>query len=116
MENRQNRSKKIRKGDRVVAIAGNNKGLMGIVQSCKEDKVIVQGLNMRKKHIKKSEQAPKGKIIDIEKPIHISNLKICVEEDSGVKLKIRADEEGNRQFIYTKDDQEIIYRSVKKPK
>ncbi len=49
MENKPNQaSKKIRKGDRVIAISGNDKGLIGIVQSCKGERVIVQGLNLRK--------------------------------------------------------------------
>lgn len=116
MENKPSQSKKIRKGDRVVAISGNNKGLMGVVQSCDGDKVIVQGLNVRKKHIKKTQDAPKGRIIEIERPIHISNLKVCVDGDTAAKLKVRTNEQGHRQFVYQRGDQEVVYRSVKKPK
>lgn len=108
--------KKIRKGDRVLAIAGNNRGLIGTVLSRKGDRVVVQGLNVRKKHIKRTQEAPKGRIIEIERPIHISNVKICVEGDNAAKLKVRTDEQGQRQFVYQQDDQEVIYRSVKKPK
>jgi large subunit ribosomal protein L24 len=117
MENKPNQStKKIRKGDRVVAISGNNRGLIGTVQSRKGDKVIVQGLNLRKKHVKKSQEAPRGRIVEIERPIHISNLKVCVEGDTAAKLKVRANEEGDREFVYKQGDQEMVYRSVKKPK
>ena len=116
MDNKPTQSKKIRKGDRVVAIAGNNKGQIGTVQSRKGDKVVVQGLNVRKKHIKKSQEAPKGRIIEIERPIHVSNLKVCVEGDTAAKLKVRVNEQGDRQFVYKKDDQEVVYRSLKKPK
>lgn len=116
MEKKPCQSKKIRKGDRVVAIAGNSRGQIGTVQSCKGERVVVQGLNLRKKHVKKSQEAPKGRIVEIEKPIHISNLKVCVEGDTAAKLKIRSSKEGDRQFIYMKDDQEMVYRSVKKPK
>jgi large subunit ribosomal protein L24 len=117
MENKPKQStKKIRKGDRVVAICGNDRGLMGVVQSCKGDRVMVQGLNMRKKHIKKSQEAPKGRIIDIETPIHVSNLRLCVAEDTAAKVKVRTNEQGDRQFVYKQGDQEMIYRSVKKPK
>lgn len=116
MENKPNQSKKMRKGDRVVAIAGNNRGLIGVVQSLKGDRVIVQGLNIRKKHIKKSQELPKGRIVEMERPVHISNLMICVEGDSAAKLKVRTNEEGVRQYVYKKGDQEMIYRSVKKPK
>lgn len=116
MENKLAQSKKIRKGDRVVAIAGNNRGLMGTVQSRKGDRVVVQGLNVRKKHVKKSQDAPKGRIVEIEKPIHISNLKVCVEGDTASKIRTRTNKDGDREFIYKKGDQEIVYRSVKKPK
>lgn len=117
MENKPNQStKKIRKGDRVVAISGNNKGLVGTVQSRNGDKVIVQGLNLRKKHVKKSQEAPKGRIVEIERPIHVSNLKVCVEGDTAAKLKVRTSEQGDREFVYKQGDQEMVYRSVKKPK
>lgn len=117
MENKPNQStKKIRKGDRVVAVSGNNKGLIGTVQSRKGDKVIVQGLNLRKKHVKKSQEAPKGRIVEIERPIHVSNLKVCVEGDTAAKLKVRTSEQGDREFVYKQGDQEMVYRSVKKPK
>jgi large subunit ribosomal protein L24 len=117
MENRPSQStKKIRRGDRVVAISGNNRGLIGVVQSCKGEKVIVQGMNVRKKHVKKSQEAPKGRIVEIERPIHVSNLKVCVEGDTAAKLKVRMNEQGDREFVYKQGDQEMMYRSVKKPK
>jgi len=117
MDSQSTPSKKIRKGDRVVAIAGNNKGQMGVVQSRSGDKVVVQGLNLRKKHVKKSQDAPKGRIIEFETPMHVSNVKVCVEGgEKAVKLKVRTNEQGERQFVYQTDDQQIVYRSVKKPK
>ncbi len=117
MENKPNQmNKKVRKGDRVVAISGNNKGLVGTVQSRKGDRVTVQGLNLRKKHVKKSQDAPKGRIVEIERPIHVSNLKVCVEGDTAVRLKVRNNEQGDREFVYKQGDQEKVYRSVKKPK
>lgn len=109
-------TKKIRKGDRVLAISGNSKGLIGAVRSRHGDKVIVQGLNLRKKHVKKSQEAPTGRIVEIERPIHISNLKVCVEGDNAAKLKVRENKEGDREFFYKQGDQEMVYRSVKKPK
>lgn len=115
MELKPNRNKKIRKGDKVISIAGNDRGRVGIVQSLKNDKVIVQGFNIRKKHIKKTQQAPTGRIVEMEKPVHISNLQVCVDEDTAVKLKVRTNESG-RQLVYKNGDQEVVYRSVKKPK
>ena len=54
-------SKKIRTGDKVIAIAGNNRGLSGTVLSKQGDKVIVQGLNVRKKHVKPTQANQKGR-------------------------------------------------------
>ena len=113
MENQT--TKKIRRGDRVIAISGNNKGLIGTVQSRKGETAIVQGLNLRKKHVKKSQEAPKGRIVEIERPIHISNLKVCDESGNKLKLKTQLNDQGNRQFVYEKNGQEIVYRSVKHP-
>ena len=55
MNKNNGKCKKIRKGDKVVGIAGNYRGQSGTVLSCNGDKVIVQGLNVRKKHVKPSQ-------------------------------------------------------------
>ena len=46
------RSKKIRKGDRVLVISGNSKGMTGTVMTFRGDRLLVQGVNMRKKHVR----------------------------------------------------------------
>lgn len=117
MEKMSNKSKKIRRGDNVIAIAGNSRGQSGVVQSVQGDRAVVKGLNIRKKHVKKSQQVPNGAIVETEGSIHTSNLKIKVEADGvAVKLKTRVSQQGDRQFFYEKDGQEVVYRSVKKPK
>ena len=67
---------RIKKGDKVVIIAGKEKGKQGSVSKVflKEEKVIVEGLNKVKKHIKPNQAEPDGKIITKEAPIHISNV------------------------------------------
>ena len=66
---------RIKKGDKVVVIAGSNKGKEGTVTSvlAKENKVIVGGVNMVKKHVKPNQAEPEGKITEKEAPIHVSN-------------------------------------------
>lgn len=115
MEKKRVGTKKIRKGDNVLVVAGASKGKAGIVLSRMGEKVIVQGVNVRKKHLKRTQETP-GRIIEIERPVHISNLRICVENESPVKLKVRTNDDGNRQYIYQSNGQEVVYRSVKKPK
>ena len=68
---------KIKVGDQVVIIAGKDKGKSGkVIKTLKnENKVVVEGLNMVKKHVKPNNQNDKGGIFDIEAPIHVSNVK-----------------------------------------
>ena len=68
---------KIKKGDTVKVIAGDDKGKTGVVIKVlpREAKVIVEGVNKVKKAVKPTDENPKGGFIEIEKPIHISNVK-----------------------------------------
>ena len=68
MEKNIKKSKKIRKGDQVVVIAGDDRGRTGIVLSCSGTKALVQGLNLLKKHVKPSQANQRGGIIEIEGP------------------------------------------------
>jgi large subunit ribosomal protein L24 len=108
------KNKKIRKGDKVIAIAGNHRGQIGTVLSRLGDRVVVQGLNIRKKHVKPSQRNQQGGILELEQPIHISNLKVCTAEEKPIKLKMRMNKQGERQLIYQEGDQEVVYRSIKK--
>jgi large subunit ribosomal protein L24 len=68
---------KIKKGDNVKVIAGDDKGKTGEVLRVlrKEEKVLVRGVNIVKKAVKPTEQNPKGGHDFVERPIHISNVK-----------------------------------------
>lgn len=116
---KQNQSKKIRKGDKVVVIAGDDRGKTGVVQKRVLNRLIVQGINIQKKCIKPTQNAPKGRIVEMETPIDVSNVKLWVSDDQGdhaVKLKVRTNEDGQRDYVYRNGDKEVVYRSVKKPK
>jgi len=69
---------KIKKGDNIIVIAGKDKGKKGkVVRALPADsKVVVEGINMRKKHQRAGKGRQKGQIIDIAMPIHISNVMI----------------------------------------
>ena len=73
---------KIRKGDKVVVLSGKDKGRTGEVLSVqpKEDKALVRGVNMIRRHQKQS-QSEQGGIITKEAPIHLSNLAIADPKD-----------------------------------
>ena len=67
----------VKKGDEVVVLAGKEKGKRGkiIHVMTEKQRVIVEGLQMVKKHMRKSQQNPQGAIVEREGSIHISNVK-----------------------------------------
>ncbi len=67
---------KIKKNDNVIVISGKDKGKSGKVLEVitKKDLVLVSGINTKKKHQKPSAKNKKGQIVDINLPIHISNV------------------------------------------
>jgi len=68
---------KIKKGDKVEVITGKDKGKKAPVVKAfpKLDMVLVEGVNMKKKHKHAQKQGQKGQIIEIATPIHVSNVK-----------------------------------------
>ena len=72
---------KIRKGDTVVVIAGNDRGQTGTVKRVYQsaERVLVDGVNMRWHHKKPTEQSPKGDRSQAECPVHISNVMLWDE-------------------------------------
>ena len=107
-------SKKVRKGDHVVVIAGNARGQQGTVVACFGDRVVVGGVNMRKRHVKRSKAYPQGGRIDVESPIHVSNVRACDAEGHPLKLKVRISEQGERELVYLKDGKPVVWRSMKR--
>jgi large subunit ribosomal protein L24 len=66
----------VKKGDEVVVIAGADKGKRGRIITVvgKKQRVIVEGVHMIKKHMRKSQQYPQGQILEREGSLHISNV------------------------------------------
>lgn len=74
---------KIKNGDEVVVIAGANKGKRGkILQTLRQkNRVVVEGVAMRKHHVKKSQEQPEGAIVEREGSIHYSNVMLASRFD-----------------------------------
>lgn len=92
---------KIKKGDKVKVITGHYKGTVGEVTQVfpKEEKVLVDGVNLVKKHMKPTQANPDGGIIEKEAPIHVSNVmaydakakqasRIGYKEEKGEKVRV----------------------------
>ena len=91
---------KIKTDDRVLVIAGENKGSKGKVVSVIRDqnKAIVEGVNLIKKHAKPSAQNPQGGIIEKEAPIHISNLSLTTADGEATRVGFRIEDENKVRF------------------
>jgi len=75
---------KIKKGDNVIVIAGKDKGKTGKIDRSlpKENKVIISGINLLKRHQKAKRSDQKGQIVDKAMPIHVSNVMLADKKSS----------------------------------
>lgn len=100
----------IKKGDEVIILAGKNKGEKGkVLRVIKDDdRAIVEGRNMVSKSTKPTAKNPQGGIIQVEAPIHISNLSL-IDPKSGkaTRVAIKVDENGKKVRIAKKSGEEI---------
>ncbi len=83
----------VKTGDQVIVIAGNDKGRTGTVTSVdiQRNRCTVEGMNMRTKHKKPTEQNPQGQRIEEESPIHASNV-MLLDPKSGKGTRKRPQE------------------------
>ncbi len=113
MKNKTMMNKWIRTGDRVIVTSGNDRGKTGTVMSRSSNRVIIQGINIRKKHMKRQKQEQTSQIVEMEMPIHISNIQVCSEAGKPVKLHVQRTD-NDKNLIYKENGKEIVYRSLKK--
>lgn len=101
---------KLKKGDKVMVIAGKHKGQSAAIVRVlpKENKVVLDGVNMMKRHMRRTSQARKGQIIEKVMPIHASNV-MLVDPKSGKQTRIRIsrDKDGARTRVAVKSGQEL---------
>ena len=93
---------KIRKGDRVEVIAGDDKGKVGRVLSVDEEKqrVIVEKVNFVKRHTKARKQGVQGGILEREAPIHVSNVMLYDDKAGrGTRVGVRLLPDGTRERV-----------------
>ena len=78
---------KVKVGDNVRILAGKDRGKEGrIIKTLKKDnKVVVEGINIIKKHVKPNRMNEVGSIQEMEAPIHVSNVKVVAEEKKAAK-------------------------------
>jgi len=92
----------IKKGDTVQIIAGDDKGATGRVLRVipRKNKVVVQGHNIAKKHVRPSRKNPQGGRINIEQPVDISNvLPLNPKSSRGSRVRYQLNDDGSKKRI-----------------
>ena len=100
---------RVRKDDMVEILSGNDRGKRGRILKMvmKKDRVLVQGINLRWKHMRKSQQSPQGGRIKKEIPIHISNVMLVDEAtDTATRVGYKVID-GKKRRISRKSGQPI---------
>jgi large subunit ribosomal protein L24 len=99
---------KIKSGDRVVLLTGKDKGRQGKVTKVmpKAEKLIVEGLNMVKRHTKASQADPQGGIKNKEMAVHVSNVAIVDSKGNPTRVGFRVD--GDKKVRFAKTTGEVI--------
>ncbi len=100
--------RKLKTGDKVVVVSGSNKGKEGKILKVLEDKVLVEGINIVKKHLKPKNNNGNGEIVETEAPIHKSNIMLVdPKTKKPTKVKIDTDNKGKKVRISKKSNEKI---------
>jgi large subunit ribosomal protein L24 len=101
---------KIKKGDTVVVISGKNRGTSGKVELVltKKNMIVIDGVNVVKKHRKANQQSRSGQIIEKSMPIHVSNVMIADPKGGkATRVRIERTKEGVRERVAIKSGSKI---------
>jgi len=99
----------VKKGDKVMVITGKDKGKQGSILEAdpKNERVLVEGVNVVKKHAKPSQDNPQGGILSQEAPIHVSNV-LPIDPKSGEPTRVGYEvRDGNKVRIAKKSGEAI---------
>ena len=99
---------KIKKGDRVVVLTGKDKGRQGSVLQVfpKDQRVLVEGLNIVQRHTRPSQLDPQGGIKNKEAPLHVSN--VAVVDSKGKPTRVGFRVEGDKKVRFAKTTGEVL--------
>ncbi|MFC5540831.1 MAG: 50S ribosomal protein L24 [Bacilli bacterium] len=99
----------VKKGDKVKVITGKDKGKEGIVLAAfpKKDRVIVEGVNIVKKHMKPNQLNPQGGIVSQEAPIHVSNV-MLIDPKTGEPTRVGYKIENGKKVRVAKKSGAVI--------
>ena len=95
---------KIKVGDTVKVIAGDERGQTGKVVRVlnKKDKVVVEGVNKVFKHVRRSQKNPQGGRLSMEMPVHVSNVALVNAAGAASRVGMRATADGGKERFFKK--------------
>jgi large subunit ribosomal protein L24 len=99
----------VKTGDKVMVITGKDKGKTGVILASfpKKNRVLVEGVNIAKKHSKPSQMNPQGGIINQEAPIHVSNV-MPIDPKTGEPTRVGVKVENGNKVRYAKKSGEVL--------
>ena len=99
----------VKKGDKVMVISGKDKGKTGVILSAfpKKDRVLVEGVNIVKKHVKPNQLNPQGGIVSQEAAIHVSNV-MLIDPKSGEPTRVGFKVEDGKKVRVSKKSGKVI--------
>ncbi|SEN74164.1 large subunit ribosomal protein L24 [Mesobacillus persicus] len=99
----------VKKGDKVMVISGKDKGKTGNILAAfpKQSRVLVEGINIVKKHAKPSQENPQGGILSQEAPIHVSNV-MPIDPKSGKPTRVGYTEQNGKKVRVAKKSGEVL--------
>lgn len=87
---------KIQKGNKIRVIYGKDKGREGVVERVytKSEMILVPGINIAKKHVRKTEQQPQGGVVEVPRPLHLSKVMfICPKCNKPTRIGYKVDKD-----------------------
>ncbi|AXI00403.1 50S ribosomal protein L24 [Mammaliicoccus sciuri] len=99
----------VKKGDKVMVISGKDKGKTGVILTAypKKDRVLVEGINIVKKHTKPNQENPQGGIVSQEAAIHVSNVMV-IDPKSGEPTRVGYKVEDGKKVRIAKKSGEAL--------
>lgn len=99
----------VKKGDKVQVLSGKDKGKQGIILEAypKKERVLVEGVNIVKKHQKPSQDNPQGGILEQEAPIHVSNV-LPIDPKSGEPTRVGYEDRDGKKVRIAKKSGEAL--------
>ncbi len=99
----------VKKGDKVQVLSGKDKGKQGVILEAypKKERILVEGVNIVKKHQKPSQDNPQGGILEKEAPIHVSNV-LPIDPKSGEPTRVGYEDRDGKKVRIAKKSGEAL--------